>query len=281
MRFSQRFGFKPVKTSIQKESMDQDLRNSLWSALKIHYWDTFRAQVSYEDTIGKYFNQELRNLSERLWLDFFKLPLDNLSPDWEVTYARLRDLFFKWSWDEVYDFIEFVAQNYPVEPENKEFMAYCNNILEREMSAYRFVGGAIAPITSEEEISAINDAMTVKISPVRAHLNSALEKLTDRKNPDYRNAIKESISAVEALVQKTTQSDKGTLGQLLKIMETKTGLHPSLKGAFDKLYGYTSDADGIRHALLDEDKVTFDQAKFMLVVCSAFTNYVIGTLNRK
>ena len=53
---------------------------------------------------------------------------------------------------------------------------------------------------------------------------------------------------------------------------------PSPKGAFDKLYGYTSDADGIRHALLEEDKVTFEQAKFMLVVCSAFTNYVIGTL---
>jgi hypothetical protein len=36
-------------------------------------------------------------------------------------------------------------------------------------------------------------------------------------------------------------------------------LVPSLKGAF-KLYGYTSDADGIRHALLEEDSVTFEQA---------------------
>jgi hypothetical protein len=139
----------------------------------------------------------------------------------------------------------------------------------------------IAPITSEEEISAINDALAVKFSPVRPHLNSALEKLTDRKNPDYRNSIKESISAVEALVQTITQSDGSTLGKLLKIMEDKSGLHPSLKGAFDKLYGYTSDADGIRHALLEEDKVTFEQGKFMLVVCSAFTNCVIGTLNRK
>jgi len=63
-------------------------------------------------------------------------------------------------------------------------------------------------------------------------------------------------------------------------MESKRNLHPALKGAFDKLYGYTSDADGIRHALLEEDKVTFEQAKFMLVVCSAFTNYVVGTLKQ-
>jgi hypothetical protein len=55
-------------------------------------------------------------------------------------------------------------------------------------------------------------------------------------------------------------------------------LVPSLKRAFDKLYGYTSDADGIRHALLEEDSVTFEQAKFMLVVCSAFTNCATGSL---
>jgi hypothetical protein len=52
----------------------------------------------------------------------------------------------------------------------------------------------------------------------------------------------------------------------------------ALKGSFDKLYGYTSDADGVRHGLLEKDSVTFEQAKVMLVVCSAFTNYVISSL---
>ena len=273
MRFSERFGFKPPKTTIQKESMDQDLRNCLWSAVKIHY-----AIPSHREPHYEYEADQLIILYRRLWLNFFKLPLDNMPKDFDVVDLEIRTRFFKWSWHEVYDFIEFVAQNHPSALKDTEFMQYCNTVLEREMSAYRFVGGVIASITSDEEISAINDAMTAKISPVRAHLSSALEKLTDRKNPDYRNSIKESISAVEALVQKTTKSDKGTLGQLLKIMETKTGLHRSLKGAFDKLYGYTSDADGIRHALLEEDKVTFEQAKFMLVVCSAFTNYVTGSL---
>lgn len=283
MRFSERYGFKPVKTSIQKESMDQDLKNSLWSVLKMHYWDTIRTNIyGSACSLSELGNEQLRILCQRLWFYFFKLPLDNLPMnDWGSVYAQLRDRFFKWSWHEVYDFIEFVAQNHPNELVNNKFLESCNHVLEREMSAYRFVGGVIAPITSEEEISAINDAMTARISPVRAHLNSALEKLTDRKNPDYRNSIKESISAVEALVKNVTQSDKGTLGQLLKIMESKPGLHPSLKGAFDKLYGYTSDADGIRHALLEEDTVSFEQAKFMLVVCSAFTNYVIGTFNKK
>jgi len=282
MRFSERYGFKQVKTAIQRESMDQDLRNTLWSALKMHYWDRIKgSHYSRGLHLTASQNAHLQALCQALWIGFFKAPIDTLSDDWETVYTQLRRDFYKWSWNEVYDFIEFVAQNHPDEGLNDSFMASCNSVLEKEMSAYRFVGGTIAPITSEEEILAINDAMTAEISPVRAHLNSALEKLTDRKNPDYRNSIKESISAVEALVKKVTESDKGTLGQLLKIMESKKGLHPALKDTFDKLYGYTSSADGIRHALLDEDTVTFEQAKFMLVVCSAFTNYVVGTLKQE
>lgn len=51
-------------------------------------------------------------------------------------------------------------------------------------------------------------------------------------------------------------------------------MHPALKGAFEKLYGYTSSAKGIRHALLDEPNLGFEDAKFMLVSCSAFVNYL-------
>ena len=38
-----------------------------------------------------------------------------------------------------------------------------------------------------------------------------------------------------------------------------------------------SDASGIRHAkFLEQGKATFEEAKFMLVACSAFVNYIIG-----
>jgi len=40
------------------------------------------------------------------------------------------------------------------------------------------------------------------------------------------------------------------------------------------MYGYTSDEDGIRHAMLEEPDVGFEDAKFMLVACSAFINYL-------
>jgi len=48
----------------------------------------------------------------------------------------------------------------------------------------------------------------------------------------------------------------------------------ALKQAFEKLYGYSSDADGIRHALMGDSNVDFEEAKYMLVTCCAFVNYL-------
>jgi hypothetical protein len=47
-----------------------------------------------------------------------------------------------------------------------------------------------------------------------------------------------------------------------------------LKEAFDKLYAYTNSEDGIRHAKMTNNNVSFGEAKFMLVACSAFINYI-------
>jgi hypothetical protein len=41
------------------------------------------------------------------------------------------------------------------------------------------------------------------------------------------------------------------------------------------LYGYTSDTHGIRHALKDDSQPNAEDAKFMLVSCSAFVNYLV------
>ena len=55
---------------------------------------------------------------------------------------------------------------------------------------------------------------------------------------------------------------------------------PTLEEAFNKLYGYTSNEGGIRHALSEGDTPpTFDDAKYMLVSCSAFVNYLISKMN--
>lgn len=91
--------------------------------------------------------------------------------------------------------------------------------------------------------------------------------LSDRKVPNYRNSVKESISAVEAACRLVSGNMSATLAEALQKIEN---LHPALAKAFKQLYGYTSAAKGVRHSLIDEPTITYADAKFMLVTCSAF-----------
>ncbi len=267
--FSQREGFEPIKNVIQVNSIDEDLRNSLWNALHIWYWRKVTRIHIIDD-------KDMCIWIKLLWLNFFKLPVDTLSEIWVHLLEKIRKYYFACKWNKVYDFIEFIARNYPNTSINKEFMNSCNFYLEKELSAYRFVGGILTTITSEEEITEIEEALGADfLKPVHTHLKTALSLFSDRKSPDYRNSIKESISAVEAISRLITKKPKATLGDALKKIESKVDIHVALKKAFNKLYGYTSDEQGIRHSLLDESNLDFEDAKFMLVACSAFINYLI------
>ena len=277
MRFSERYGYKPVREIIQKGSMDDNLRNGIWSLFTIYLWN----QVDYSSyqSHGNINTSNLKTLIIAYWLNFFKQPIDTIPIQFEKVLYKVRSSFFNCEWYEVYSFIEETLENYPRElKKNKEFFTKeLNNCLEKENSAYRIINNEITPITSEQEIQSIEDALknTNQYSGVQQHLNQALKLMSDRQNPDYRNSIKESISAVESICKIVTNEDKATLGKALKIIEDKHGLHAALKGSLSQLYGYTSDADGIRHAMLEESNLSYIDAKFMLIACTNFINYLM------
>lgn len=261
-RFSERYGYKSPKEEFQIDSMDNDLRISLWNEVSQYFY------VKHKTSFIKF--------TKTLWKDFFKLPIDQLrTGSTTYTYRDLRDQFTKLSWYEIYDFVEFIANmNFGYSSVLDRFIENCNIILQRENSAYRFANKILTKITSEVELAEVEGALRIEepFSVVAVHLNDSLKFLSDRKSPNYRNSIKESISAVESMVQIIIGEEKSTLGKALKKIEPE--LHPALKGAFEKLYGYTSNAEGIRHALIEEPNLDFEDAKFMLVSCSAFINYL-------
>ncbi len=157
-------------------------------------------------------------------------------------------------------------------------MKIFNQVFEKEFVGYRFIGNIITPITDEIEVSEIKIGLEVEFNGCRSHIQKALGFLSDRENPDYKNSIKESISAVESICTIIVNEPKKTLGDAIKAFEKKgLKIHPSLKKAFLALYGYASDQGGIRHSeSLFESNVTFEEAKYMLVSCCAFVNYLIA-----
>ena len=205
-----------------------------------------------------------------------KKAIDIRPRDEDGIYNELRNVFFRLSWAEVYDFVEFIVL-YVSDTQN--FQYAINASLESEMAAYRLIQGRIVEITNTSELNAVDSALSQADFPgASQHLKRALELVSDKQNPDLRNSIKESISAVESAAKEITKLPKATLEDAIKKLEKSGELHACLKAGFSKLYAYTSDEGGIRHAMLDEPNLTKADAIFFLVTCSAFINYLKSKL---
>jgi len=282
MKFSERYGYKTPRNELQINAIDADLRHSIWNA-------------TYELLLT---NTEL--IYNCLVVDFFKLPLEksnnflfDQSQENNIRRERIHELFNNLDWFEVYDFIEFIinldelnkkSQYRDYRAELKGYINQINKYLERECSAYRIVGKNILKLTNDAEISSIEKAMNLsgnRFHSIEKHLSDSLGMLSDRKNPNYRNSIKESISAVEACLRILT--GKNTFGKALDSLE-KSGIQidNQLKSGFEKIYAFTnSKSTGIRHALIEDGvQSDFEDAMFMLVSCSAFINYLISKTNK-
>jgi len=280
MRFSQRIGQRPIKMLLQVESIDLDLKNRLWNSLFEDFFNDLSDDV-------RYINTEKTNACKIIWKEFYGNTIDKIPkyssgrvyPQGCIDHIRL--WFFKVEWFDIYDLVEFIADIQDINTIN--FTTSCNKALEKEVAGYRIVNNKIVQITTENEIKEIEEAInnTDKWKSVNTHLSTSLEYLADRNIPNYRNSIKESISAVEAICKIITNDDNTTLGKALTEIEKTIVLHGALKSAFSSLYGYSSDAGGIRHSLLEDDvEIGFEDAKFILVSCSAFINYLKVKINQ-
>ncbi len=264
MKFSERKGYKPVADLIQKEGMSDELRNSLWNVLDLFLWK------DGEFLWGNY-EPNIQDFSTELWFRFFKKTFDT-RPDNPIRIVEaIRQYYFEYEWFEVYDFLEWTLNYLTIHV----LVSNINTVLERELAGYRYIGGMFTDIADEAEITLLEEAIENKDFPgVRAHLQAALRLLSNREAPDYRNSIKESISAVESMAQIVSSKPKASLGDALKALERESKLHSALKEGFSKIYGYTSNEGGIRHAMLEEPNLDAADAKFFLLSCTSFINYL-------
>ncbi len=90
MRFSERYGYKPVREIIQKESINSDLKNALWSILHTFIWNKTSHKNSYSYT--KYSN--IYGLVHSYWFNIFKIPIDTIPLYTSDSIKKIREYFF-------------------------------------------------------------------------------------------------------------------------------------------------------------------------------------------
>jgi hypothetical protein len=285
--FSDRNKIKPENEEIQLLNFDSRTRTQLQNFVSQVY-------VRVYDNSTYYGNSYIQNFLRFVLGTIYSEKVDATKYcDDKMIWKCINSTIENDSYDDVLTLIESLAQywdSYTKEIRGcnyyNDYSGYTgasiyeafNAFFQREYIGYRFVGNIITSISDENEVESINDAIAVSDTAVRAHLLKANFLLADREKPDYENSIKESISAVEAFCEIKTgiRGKEATLGKMLKKLEDSgIEIHSALKSAFNILYGYTSDANGIRHAGdIGGAASTFEEAKFMLVSCCAFINYL-------
>jgi len=262
MLFSERNGYIESLKNLEYDEISDALRNSLWN--EIFEWVQDKPK---------------KDFFVNLWKDYYKKPIDKIPysyhdsmEGYESAWRVVRENFFKSDWHKVYDLLEFLF----LMDRFTDLEKRVGRTLVKELTAYRIINKQFIQITDSIEVDAISESIkqTGQFSTVKNHIESALKLLSNRENPDYRNSIKESISAVEAMAKIITNQPNATLGDALKVLESKHSLHRALKNGYASLYGYANDSSGIRHALMEEPNLTQADAKYFLISCSSFVNYL-------
>lgn len=269
--FSERYGYvKPSNVPI-REKITPEIQNAICNC----YYNLCESGNSYGYSLQY-------KIEERLWMYFLNRDKSHFIKIGEPSFFVSRYLKNEENpWYKKLDLLEATIKHLSeIEREQtliKSFIDHLNSEFERLNFAYRIIKGKIVDITSEGEIAEIEKAIEDSSENIRKHLTNALALLAIRPEGDYRNSIKESISAVEAYCREKT--GEITFGKALNHLESSSIVIPDvLKNSFKLLYGYVNSGDtGIRHALMKETEKYIPsepEALFMLVLCSAFINYL-------
>ena len=282
--FSKRNSIADTRESLQLECMDEALRIGIYNSIYSYFW-------------GFLNEYDKGGILKEAWAVLMKRPLDEFPCSCWDYFPVLKQWILSCEWFEVYDMLEFIAleigeyHKRMIAPwdalddgasagdaESAAFCSEINEVLIREGSGYIMVNCLVAPITNEIELGSIKYTLNLhdRFSASRFHITKAMGLLSNRADPDYANSVKESISAVEAACRAVTGDDHAVVSEAVKRLRSEGQVHPALADGWLKLYAFTCDEDGIRHASNGgELHVDFAIAKYMLVSCSAFVNYLV------
>lgn len=275
LTFSQRYGYEPLPEPIRLEHISEDLRREIWNTIR----ELLLRKEQYNDFSGSYFNEQDSRFIERVIGKFQRRPEDEISTNYEGTLAYFRNVVFRENFKKILDLVEIIANDRDATKQFTEqiknlFERYAAYVLDTSRSPFQFF-----PRSSKEQGEATQKAIeTIRESGMTGaatHFRQAAEHIKARQ---YGDSIADSIHAVESVARIVSPQSSKTLTPALDSLE-HAGLlkHSALKQGFEKLYGYTSDEQGIRHALLDKDSpdVGLDEAVFMFGACASFAAYLV------
>ena len=276
LSFSQAAGYEELPKTLKLEELPWEARLHIWNVFYFHLENSADFVPMIKESYYV-LAQEWHNIMRQFYLWHDNVPLDELEINYDLVCRDLKERIYDLSFNKVFDLIQFVIR----QPEcTDEFSESIGQTFERCRLAYTITKDqprTIIPAVTEAEGKAIATSLSELSKAGLVGSESHLRKAAERINrSEWADSIRESIHAIESVARQIAPNKTDTLTQALESIDKKASLHPHLKEACKKLYWYTCDEEGVRHALLDRkhSKVGRDEAVFMLGACASFASYL-------
>lgn len=277
--FSQRYGYEPLPKPMKLEEFSDDLRREIWNTTRelLISLRSINAVLQYSPY---YFDEETGRFFERVLGKALKQPEDEIDTSYYKVINQFKDSILNGIFYEVLNLIEILINERRYD---KEFVNRISKLFETHVAAYWLDKSnypyKFFPRSNKAQGEATREAIkTIQDGGMKGAATHLLDAVAHINAQQFGDSISDSIHAVESVARQIDPKSK-TLGPALNSLE-KADLvkHPALKEAFSKLYGYTNDEQGIRHALLDKNSpdVDLDEAMFMFGACASFAAYLVS-----
>ena len=271
LTFSQAQGYEEIPSPLSLGELSNEARVRLWDTLALNVWRRSRGYWYWKDGVWL---QVFHVLHSRFWV----LPLDEFpSKVGTLVNGYKTAILSGLPINEVFDLFQMIMRHKECPgwftTEVAKVFRHCRLAYVVDTKKPPTILPAATKAESEAILAATNELRRAGLQGAEAHLRKAGELIN---YGDWAGSVRESVNAIESVARSLDADASKTLEPALRSLERSGRLHPALKEAFTKLYGYTSDEEGIRHALLDNptSPAGRDEAVFMLGACASFASYL-------
>ena len=274
LTFSQAEGLAELPRPLALEEMPHGFRVEVQAML-------YKAAVGTARHIEDYsfLREDWHEIAVDLWVSHLHWYLPDFHRSGQLmAVGKISIVILLHPFNEVFDLLTALVRHDKCPPEVRDEIARL--LREYRMAYYLDTNGTptFVPQSSPQEGDAVRAAMGVLaesgMDGARAHLLKAAGAINEGR---FADAVRESIHAVESVAKVISGKSDATLSPAIDELQGRGLLtHGSLAEGFKKLYGYTSDEKGIRHALLEKGDANVDEeeALFMFGACASFCSYL-------
>lgn len=206
------------------------------------------------------------------------------------------------NWDKAYDFCErlhshlardvghYWNDEFQLQTSKAEVQTLIADEIQRLFSeeglAFEFTEGLVRRRGRKHTVDVTTRAQVVlgdpRLGGARRHYDKALQFFRSPSKPDYENAVKEAVCAVEAAGKALfPQAKAATLGDLAKwfLSTNDVAVPKALVNTITGIYGYRSGGDGVGHGGASGGAATAEVAEYVLAVCASQIIYLVDLSN--